>query len=378
MCILHSKTKQIIVMALKCGIVGLTNSGKTTIFNCFSNTKGEVTNYGFSTDKSNLGTIKVPDPRLQKLESFQPTEKVIQTVVDIIDIPGLAKGAGDGEGLGNKFLDDLRYSDAIIHVVRCFDDENLPHPEGGVDPVRDIEIIDMELQVKDLEAVDRKIERLKKIAKSGDKDAIKGIEFLTKIKDHLEELQSVRNFEMTQDEQTYIDDMNLLTVKPVLYVMNTDEDSAVNGNNYTKAVEEVLKDEDTEIFYIAAEMEADIAELEEEEERIEFLKDAGLNEPGVAKLLRSAYSILDLNTFFTIGPKEIRAWTIKKGATAPEAAGAIHSDLEKGFIRAEVIAFDDFVTLGSEQKCKEEGKLRLEGKKYIVKDGDLLNIRFNV
>ncbi|MEA2042068.1 MAG: redox-regulated ATPase YchF [Bacteroidota bacterium] len=365
-------------MALKCGIVGLPNSGKTTIFNCFSNTKGEVTNYSFSTNKSNLGTIKVPDPRLQKLEEFQPTEQVVQTVVDIVDIPGLAKGAGEGEGLGNKFLDDLRYSDAIIHVVRCFEDENLPHDQGDIDPVRDIETIDMELQVKDLEAVERKIERLKKVAKSGDKEAIAGIEFLSKVKNHLEELNSVRNFEMTKDEAEHIEDLNLLTVKPVLYVMNIDEDSAASGNEYTKTAEEFLKDEDTEIFYIAAELEADIAELEEEQERIEFLKDAGLEEPGVAKLLRSAYAILDLNTFFTIGPKEIRAWTIKEGATAPEAAGVIHSDLEKGFIRAEVIAYDDFISLGSEQKCKEEGKLRLEGKKYIVKDGDLLNIRFNV
>jgi ribosome-binding ATPase len=365
-------------MALKCGIVGLTNSGKTTIFNCFSNTKGEVTNYGYSTDKSNLGTIKVPDPRLDELNKYQETEKIIPTVVDIVDIPGLAKGAGEGEGLGNKFLDDLRYSDAVIHVVRCFDSEEVPHPEGNVDPVRDIEIIDMELGVKDLETVERKIERLQKVAKSGDKDAKKGIATLDKIREQLENMQTVRNMELTDEELSYIEDLNLLTVKPILYVLNVDEASAVEGNKYTKAAEDALKNEDAEIFYVAAELESEIAELEEEEERREFLADAGLNEPGVAKLLRSAYKLLNLNTFFTIGPKEIRAWTIKKGATAPEAAGAIHSDLEKGFIRAEVIDYDDFVRLGSEQKCKEEGKLRLEGKKYVVKDGDLLNIRFNV
>lgn len=374
---LRPKNKTII-MALKCGIVGLTNSGKTTIFNCFSNTKGEVTNYGYSTDKSNLGTIKVPDPRLHELNKYRETEKIIQTVVDIVDIPGLAKGAGQGEGLGNKFLDDLRYSDAVIHVVRCFDSEEVPHPEGGTDPVRDIEIIDMELGVKDLESVERKIERLQKVAKSGDKEAKQGIEVLNKIREGLEEMQSVRNMQLSEDELKHIEDLNLLTVKPILYVLNVDEESAASGNKYTKAAEEALKDEDAEIFYVAAELEADIAELEEEEERREFLADAGLEEPGVAKLIRSAYKLLNLNTFFTIGPKEIRAWTVKKGATAPEAAGVIHSDLEKGFIRAEVIDYDDFVKLGSEQRCKEEGKLRLEGKKYIVKDGDLLNIRFNV
>lgn len=364
-------------MALKCGITGLTNAGKTTIFNCFSNTKGEVTNYGYSTDKSNLGTIKVPDPRLQKLNEYQETEKIIQTVVDIVDIPGLAKGAGEGEGLGNKFLEDLRYSDAVIHVVRCFDSEEVPHPEGSIDPVRDLEIIDMELQVKDLESIERKIARLEKVAKSGDKKAKAGIAALTKIKDRLEEMESIRNMELSDEELSHIADLNLLTVKPVLYVCNVDEASAATGNAYSDAVKEALKDEAAEILIIAAQTEAEIAELDEEE-RPEFLADIGLNEPGVAKLLRSAYKLLNLNTFFTIGPKEIRAWTIKKGATAPEAAGVIHSDLQKGFIRAEVTAFDDFIRLGSEQKCKEEGKLRLEGKTYIVQDGDLLNIRFNV
>ncbi len=364
-------------MALKCGITGLTNSGKTTIFNCFSNTKGEVTNYGYSTDKSNLGTIKVPDPRLTELNKYQETEQIIQTVVDIVDIPGLAKGAGEGEGLGNKFLDDLRYSDAVIHVVRCFESEEVPHPEGSIDPVRDLEIIDMELQVKDLESVERKITRLEKLAKAGEKDAKNGIAALEKIKSQLEDMKSIRNMDLTEDELHYIADLNLLTVKPVLYVCNVDEDAAVSGNKYSDAVKEALAKENAEILIIAAQTEADIAELEEDE-RPEFLSDLGLNEPGVAKLLRAAYKLLNLSTFFTIGPKEIRAWTIKKGASAPEAAGVIHSDLQKGFIRAEVIAYEDFIQLGSEQKCKAEGKLRVEGKSYIVKDGDLLNIRFNV
>ncbi len=364
-------------MALKCGITGLTNAGKTTIFNCFSNTKGETTNYGYSTDKSNIGTIKVPDPRLNELNKYQETEKIIQTVVDIVDIPGLAKGAGEGEGLGNKFLDDLRYCDAIIHVVRCFEKEDVPHPEGNIDPVRDMEIIDMELQIKDLESVERKITRLEKIAKSGDKNAKEGITALTKIKTELEDMKSIRDMNLSETELSHIADLNLLTVKPILYVCNVDENSALEGNKYSDALKKALENEETEILIIAAQTESEIAELDEEE-RPEFLADMGLTEPGVAKLLRSAYKLLNLSTFFTIGPKEIRAWTIKKGASAPQAAGAIHSDLQKGFIRAEVIAYDDFIQLGSEQKCKEEGKLRVEGKSYIVKDGDLLNIRFNV
>ncbi len=365
-------------MGLKCGIVGLTNVGKTTIFNCFSNTKAEVTNFSFSTDKSNLGTVKVPDPRLYELEKRQPTEKIIPTVMDIVDIPGLAKGSAQGEGIGNKFLADLRNTDAIIHVLRCFDDENLPHVENSIDPVRDKEITDFELIVKDLESTDKKLDKQKRAAKTGDKDAKRSVEVLEKFKEHFENMQPARTLDIDEYEYNIVKDLALLTMKPVLYVCNVDEDSAVSGNDYTKAVQEALKNEDAEILIIAAQLEADIAELEEEDERKEFLEDAGLTEPGVNKLIRAAYKLLKLETFFTIGPKEIRAWTIKKGMSAPEAAGVIHSDLQRGFIRAETIKYDDFIELGSEQKCKEAGKLRLEGKTYIVQDGDLLNIRFNV
>jgi len=365
-------------MGLKCGIVGLTNTGKTTIFNCFSNNKAEVTNFSFSTDKSNLGTVKVPDGRLYELESFQPTEKVIPTVVDIVDIPGLAKGASEGEGIGNKFLGDLRNTDAIINVLRCFDDDNLIHIEGSIDPVRDMELIDFELQVKDLESIDKKIQRVSKLAKSGDKDSKKAIEVLNVYKNHIEEMNSALTAPVAEEDKEYVKDITLLTMKPVLYVCNVDENSAVSGNKYTEAVVKSLEGKDAEVIIIAAQMEAEISELEDEEERKEFLADAGLSEPGVNKLILSAYKLLNLETFFTIGPKEIRAWTIKKGMSAPEAAGVIHSDLQRGFIRAEVIKFDDFISLGSEQKCKDEGKFHVEGKNYIVGDGDLLNIRFNV
>jgi len=365
-------------MALSCGIVGLTNTGKSTIFNCFSNTKAEVTNYSFSTSKSNIGMVKVPDPRLKELESLQPTEKLVQVVVDIVDLPGLAKGASQGEGVGNKFLGDLRNTDAIIHVLRCFDDENLPHDEGSIDPVRDIEILDFELQVADLESVEKKITRFEKLIKTGDKDAKKGIEVLKKYQDHLGNFQNARTLEVSDEEKKVVGDLFLLTTKPIFYVCNVDDASAATGNDYSNKVKEHLKDDDTEVLVIAAQIESEIAELEEEEEQMEFLSDAGLTEPGVNKLIRSAYSILNLDTFFTIGPKEIRAWTIKRGATAPEAAGAIHSDLQRGFIRAEVIKYKDFIELKTEQACKDAGKLHVEGKKYIVEDGDLLNIRFNV
>lgn len=365
-------------MGLKCGIIGLTNIGKTTIFNCFSNTKGEVTKFSFSTDKSNLGTVEVPDSRLYELDKRQPTQKIIKTVVDIIDIPGLAKGASKGEGIGNKFLADLRNTDAIIHVLRCFDDENLIHVEGSVDPLRDKELIDFELQVQDLESLEKKITKINKLIKVGDKDAKKILPVLERLKAHIEGCQNASSCGLTDEELTYVKDLQLLTLKPMLYVCNVDESSASKGNKYSAQVEEALKSEDTKILIIAAALEAEIAELETEEERNEFLSDAGLSEPGVNKLIFAAYSLLKLQTFFTIGPKEIRAWTIKAGATAPQAAGVIHSDLERGFIRAEVIKYDDFIHYGSELKCKEAGKLSVEGKKYIVGDGDLLNIRFNV
>lgn len=365
-------------MGLSCGIVGLTNTGKSTIFNCFSNTKAEITNYTYSSSKSNIGMVKVPDPRLKELETLQPTEKLVQVVVDIVDLPGLAKGASQGEGVGNKFLGDLRNTDAIIHVLRCFDDDNLPHVEGSVDPVRDIEILDFELQIKDLESVDKKIAKAEKMAKTGDKEAKASLDVLARYKAHLENLQNVRTLEVSEEEKKVVGDMFLLTSKPVLYVCNVDDASAVNGNAYVNNVREFLKDQDAEIIVIAAQTESEIAELEDEADKLEFLQDVGLTEPGVNKLIRSAYKMLNLETFFTVGPKEIRAWTIKRGATAPEAAGVIHSDLQRGFIRAEVMKYVDFIVLKSEQACKNAGKLHVEGKKYIVEDGDILNIRFNV
>jgi len=365
-------------MALKCGIVGLTNSGKTTIFNCMSNTKAETTSYAFSASKSNLGTITVPDERLEKIDELIKSEKVTHTTVEIVDIPGLAKGSSTGEGIGNKFLADIQQTDALIHVIRCFDDENLPHIEGSIDPVRDIEILDLELQVRDLDIVERKIIRLEKIARSGDKDAKKGTEALKKYIEHFENFQSARTISLDDDDKAHIGDLFLLTDKPVLYVCNVDEGSAVEGNAYVDKVKEFVKDQDAEVLVIAGALEAEITELDDLTDREAFLEDAGLSIPGVHKLIRSAYSLLDLQSFFTAGPKEVRAWTIKRGMTAPQAAGTIHSDLERGFIRAEVIKYDDFIQYGSEHACKEAGKFRVEGKNYVVNEGDMLLIRFNV
>ncbi|MGE5384122.1 MAG: redox-regulated ATPase YchF [Omnitrophica WOR_2 bacterium] len=365
-------------MALKCGIIGLTNIGKTTLFNCISKTKGQTSNFAYSTNKSNIGQILVPDKRLYDIDNLIKSAKIVPATVEIVDIPGLAKGASHGEGVGNKFLADIQQTDAIIHVLRCFDNENLPHVEGSVNPVRDREIVDLELQIRDLDLVERKIARMEKIAKSGDKDSKKAIDILVRIKDHLENFQSVRTLDLEEHEQEIIEDMFLLTAKPVIYVCNVDDASAKSGNKYVDQLKEALKDEKAEVLTIAAEMEAEIAELESQEDRIAFLEDAGLSEPGVNKLVRSAYDILNLMSFFTAGPKEVRAWTIKKGMTAPEAAGVIHSDLERGFIRAEVMKYNDFITYKTEHACREAGKLFVEGKSYIVEDGDILNIRFNV
>ncbi len=365
-------------MGLQCGIIGITNVGKTTIFNCMSSTKAQASNFAFSSNKSNISIINVPDDRLYVLEKFQPTDRTVHTTVEIVDIPGLAKGANKGEGMGNSFLGDIRNCDALIHVLRCFDDENLPHVDGSVDPVRDIETVNFELQVKDLESIEKKIQRLEKLIKTGDKDAKHGTEVLKVYKDHLESFQSARTAPVEEHDKRFIADLFLLSTKPVIYVCNVDESSAVKGNKYVEKVKEFFKNEDTEILIIAGKVEADIAELDSEEDRTAFLKDVGLTEPGVNKLIRAAYTLLDLETFFTIGQKENRAWTIKKGMTAPQAAGVIHSDLERGFIRAEVIKYNDFITLGSEHACKEKGKLHVEGKTYIVEDGDILHIRFNV
>ena len=365
-------------MALQCGIIGITNVGKTTIFNCISNTKGETNAFAFSATKSNIGVVQVPDPRLYELEKHQVTDRVVHTTVEIVDIPGLARGSNKGEGVGNKFLGDIRNTDALIHVLRCFDDDSLPHIDGSVDPVRDLETIDLELQVKDLESVEKKIERLERAARTGDKNAKRGVEVLHLYREHFENFSNARTLIAKDDDRKFIDDLFLLTMKPVIYVCNVDEKSSLTGNKYVDKVKDFLKSKDAEILVIAGALEAEIAELENKEDRLAFLKDAGLAEPGVDKLVRAAYRMLNLKTFFTVGPMEIRAWTIKAGMTAPKASGVIHSDLERGFIRAEVMKYNDFVTLGSEHACREAGKFYVEGKNYVVEDGDILHIRFNV
>ncbi len=365
-------------MALQCGIIGITNVGKTTIFNCISNTKGETNAFAFSATKSNIGIVQVPDPRLYELEKHQVTEKIVPTTVEIVDIPGLARGSNKGEGVGNKFLGDIRNTDALIHVLRCFDDDSLPHIDGSVDPVRDMETIDFELQVKDMESVEKKLQRLERAAKTGDKDARHACDALEKFREHIGNFNNARTLSVTSEEKKHIDDLFLLTMKPVMFVCNVDEKSAVTGNKYVEIVKNTLKGKDAEILVIAGKTEAEIAELESTDDRLAFLKDAGLDEPGVDKMVRAAYKMLNLQTFFTVGPKEIRAWTIRKGMTAPQAAGVIHSDLERGFIRAEVMKYNDFTLLGSEHACKEAGKFYIEGKTYIVEDGDILHIRFNV
>jgi ribosome-binding ATPase len=365
-------------MALQCGIIGITNVGKTTIFNCISSTRGETNAFAFSATKSNMGVIQVPDSRLYELEKHQVTEKIVHTTVEIVDIPGLTRGSNKGEGVGNKFLGDIRNTDALIHVLRCFDNDALPHVDGSVDPVRDMETIDFELQVKDMESVEKKLQRLEKLIRAGDKDAVHGRDVLNRFKEHIGNFNNAHTLVIKEEDKKYVDDLFLLTMKPVMYVCNVDEKSAVAGNWYVDKVKEALKGKNVEIIVIAGAVEADIAELESSEDRLAFLKDAGLDEPGVDKMVRAAYKMLDLQTFFTVGPKEIRAWTIKKGMTAPQASGVIHSDLERGFIRAEVMKYHDFVTLGSEHACKEAGKFYIEGKTYVVEDGDILHIRFNV
>lgn len=362
-------------MALKCGIIGITSVGKTTIFNCISNTHGETGTFGTGA-KANLGVIQVPDPRLSELEKHQATERIVPTTVEIVDIPGLVRGKGDSSG--NRLLGEVRNTDALIHVLRCFDDENLPHIDGSVNPVRDIENVEFELQVKDLESVGKKMQRLERAAKTGDKDAKQGLEVLQRYHEHLESFRNAITLEVKPEEKRHIEDLFLLTMKPVLFVCNVDEKSAVTGNPYVEAVTACLRDRGTTPLVIAGALEAEIATLSDHADRMEFLQAASLTEPGVNKLVRAAYAMLDLLTFFTVGPKEIRAWTITAGMTAPQAAGVIHSDLERGFIRAEVMKYDDFVRLGSEHACKEAGKFMIEGKSYVVGDGDILHIRFNV
>jgi GTP-binding protein YchF len=362
-------------MALKCGIIGIASVGKTTIFNCISNTQGETDTYGTGV-KANLGVIQVPDQRLYELEKHQATERIVHTTVDIVDIPGLVRGQGDS--LGARLLGEIRNTDALIHVLRCFDDDRIPHINGSVDPVRDLENVEFELQLKDTDSVDKKIQRLEHAVRTGDRDARHGIEVLNRYREHLQAFQNAATLEVKPEEKKYVDDLFLLTMKPFLYVCNVDEKSAVSGNRYVDAVTTFLNERGARPLVIAGAMEAEIATLSDAADRMEFLQAAGLTEPGVNKLVRAAYEMLDLLTFFTVGPKEIRAWTITAGMTAPQAAGVIHSDFERGFIRAEVMKYDDFVSLGSEHACREAGRLMVEGKNYIVSDGDILHIRFNV
>ncbi|WP_088655349.1 redox-regulated ATPase YchF [Geofilum rhodophaeum] len=366
-------------MALKCGIVGLPNVGKSTLFNCLSNAKAQSANFPFCTIEPNVGVITVPDERLTELERLVKPQRVVPTTVEIVDIAGLVKGASKGEGLGNKFLANIRETDAIIHVLRCFEDDNVTHVDGSVDPVRDKEVIDIELQLKDLETVEARLPKVEKIAKTAkDADSKKLFEVLVKYRDALMEGKSARTVELTEPEAKVAKDLFLLTNKPVMYVCNVDEASVVEGNKHVEAVKEAVKEEQAEVLVIAAQTEAEIAELESFEERQMFLEDLGLKESGVAKLIRSAYRLLNLQTYFTAGVKEVRAWTFPQGALAPQAAGVIHTDFEKGFIRAEVIKYANFLQYKSEQACKEAGKMSVEGKEYVVQDGDIMHFRFNV
>lgn len=363
---------------MKAGIVGLPNVGKSTLFNCLSNAKAQSANFPFCTIEPNLGVVNVPDERLEKLESLVDPERVMPATVEIVDIAGLVKGASQGEGLGNQFLGNIRECNAIIHVLRCFDNDNIVHVDGNVDPIRDKETIDIELQLKDLETVDKRLDKVNRAAKTGDKDAQKEQELLKRFKSSLESGISARAVEVNDDEAEFMKGFQLLTAKPILYVCNVDEAAAKSGNAYVDKVKELTKDENAEVIVLAVGTEADIAELEDYEERQLFLEDIGLKEAGASILIRAAYKLLNLQTYFTAGVKEVRAWTIDVGSTAPQAAGVIHTDFEKGFIRAEVISYDDYVSYGSEAKVKEAGKMRVEGKEYIVKDGDIMHFRFNV
>ena len=363
---------------MKCGIVGLPNVGKSTLFNCLSSAKAQAANFPFCTIEPNLGTVNVPDQRLQVLEDLVHPEKVIPATVEIVDIAGLVKGASKGEGLGNQFLGNIRETHAIIHVLRCFENDNVTHVDGSVDPIRDRETIDFELQIKDLETIEKRLEKVRKTAKSGNKEALKEQDLLERCIEHVEKGASIRSFEASAAEATIIEEMQLLTAKPVLYVCNVSESDAVSGNQHVERVREAVQSEDAGLIMLAVATESDIAELEDYEEKQLFLDEIGLEEPGVNRLIRSAYDLLDLQTYFTAGEKEVRAWTFPVGSLAPQAAGVIHSDFEKGFIRAEVISFEEYKTYGSESAVREAGKLRVEGKEYRVQDGDVMHFRFNV
>ena len=348
------------------------------MFNCLSNAKAQSANFPFCTIEPNLGVVNVPDTRIEKLEELVNPEKVVPATVEIVDIAGLVKGASKGEGLGNQFLANIRETDAILHVLRCFDNDNIIHVDNSIDPVRDKETIDIELQLKDLETVQKRLERVKRTAKTGNKEAQAELVVLLKIEETLLQGISVRALDFNEKEIEFVQSLQFITAKPVLYVCNVDENSAVSGNEYVEKVKEAVKEEDAEVIVLAVGTEADITELDDYEERQMFLADIGLEEAGVSRLIRSAYKLLNLQTYFTAGVKEVRAWTIPIGSTAPQAAGVIHTDFEKGFIRAETIADEDYVTYGSEAKVKEAGKMRVEGKDYVVKDGDVMHFRFNV
>ena len=364
---------------MKAGIVGLPNVGKSTLFNCLSNAKAQSANFPFCTIEPNIGVVNVPDSRLERLESLVQPEKVVPATVEIVDIAGLVRGASKGEGLGNQFLSNIRETDAILHVLRCFDNDNIVHVDGSVNPLRDKETIDLELQLKDLETVEKRLEKVGRAARTGNKEAIKEQEVLQQVQDGLSAATSVRALSIADDDRlAYVKTMQLLTDKPVLYVCNVDESSAVSGNAYVEQVRKIAAAEQADVLVLAVSTEADINELDNYEERQLFLDDLGLTEPGAAKLIRAAYAMLNLHTYFTAGPKEVKAWTVLQGATAPQAAGVIHTDFEKGFIRAEVISYTDYDSYESEAKVKEAGKMRVEGKDYIVQDGDVMHFRFNV
>ena len=367
-------------MGLQCGIVGLPNVGKSTLFNCLSNAKAQAANFPFCTIEPNIGVITVPDERLTKLTAIVNPKNVVPNVIEIVDIAGLVKGASKGEGLGNQFLANIRSTNAIIHVLRCFDNDNVIHVDGSVNPIRDKEIIDTELQLKDHDSIEKKISKVEKMAKTGgDKEAKKTFDVLTVYKTHLLSGKSARTAPVTHEDKEYIADIWLLTAKPVMYVCNVDEASVNTGNAYVEKVKAAVKEENAEVLVISAQIESEIAQLETYEERQMFLDDLGLVESGVNKLIKASYKLLNLATYFTAGVQEVRAWTITKGFTAPQAAGVIHTDFEKGFIRAEVIKYEDFVKFnGSEAIIKENGKLSIEGKTYIVQDGDIMHFRFNV